>query len=278
MYGAELAIDSSARRREIDAVQRAAARVLLRSPAAPNIVTLGDLGWRPWSSLTLERGANLLCRLTCASPQRLAGRLFRFALAQPGSWSHDLSRLLDDLDIPPPSSAGLGPGCTARARAHYLRATVRRRLAAVDLQSWRQQAEGARDPDLQFYARCVHTPGLAHVHSWRTAPAHAASWCRLRSGCSALGGDRGRRHALGLSACRLCGSLGGSVEHVVVHCPALAPQRADWRRCVQSATGAAPPSSPPSAVLLALFSSEAHDAGLAAIHARFAFEIEQAAA
>jgi hypothetical protein len=226
--------------------------------------------------MALERAAGLLSRLHCAGPTRLAGRIFQFALTQPGSWSSATTAALEQRLIMPPSDFGLSPSCLHSARRRYA-CHVRRALSAQDFARWRQQTSQSNDIDIQRYRCCSDIPRLADVHSWRISPSSAAAWCRLRSGCLSLGGDRVSRHTSGSSICRLCGTGPGDVAHAVLVCPALANPRADWRSALSNILqpGAAVPASGPE-LLTSMFASQQPSPALAAVHAAFAAQISAA--
>ena len=204
--------------RTLDIAQRSIGRMLLRSSTAPNLVVLGDLAWRPWSSLATERAAGLFARLLCADPSRLVSRIAQYALHAPGSWT---SAVATQLGLQDAAAFGLVPGSARSVSNRFMQRVLRPRLINADLASWHASLQAASDSGLAVYRAVMNAPHLASVHGHRTSPAQAAAWSRLRSGSSCLGGHRARRHASGASCCSLCSHADGGTWHVLVSCRAL---------------------------------------------------------
>lgn len=231
-YGSELFCDLIPRCSAFSAVQRELGRYLLQSAHAPNAVVQGDLAWPSWDLLALERAACLLSRLQCASPDRLAARVFRFAVRVPGSWSHAVRSRLLDSGVPPPAVWGLDADMPANWRRTYMRSCVQPALRAFDVHRWQSAISQSADPALRSYSLLVPIPAVSSVHAWGIPIRFAAAWGRIRSGSSCLGAHRPARHARLSSSCLLCNAAHGDAIHCIVHCPALRAQRQLFWRVV----------------------------------------------
>ena len=272
LYGTELMCCTPARMRELDACQRRIGRFLLHSSAAPNCVVLGDLGWRPWSSLVLQRAIGLVCRLASAPAGSLSQQVFSVAVDLPNTWCHSIAAAAVHHHIPLPRECGIAAGSDHAVRGRYMRNEVGPRLAAGDLASWRMGIASAADPALQLYATIVRTPLIAPVHNLQILPHYAAAWARLRSGSSWLSAHRVSRHVRGDATCTLCGSGNGDVWHALTTCPAVAQARASWLAVV----GNRIPSTSREPMLQYFFAALHQPMYALAAHAAFAYAIETA--
>ena len=276
-YGSELLCGLPARMAALSSVQRELGRYLLQSPHAPNCVVQGDVGWQSWDILTLERAAGLLSRLQCAPTDRLAVRVYRYALRVPGSWCHTVQMQLVAAGIPLPSDWGLNPGAPPGLRSSYVRDCVRPALHRADVRRWRDALSMYADTALQLYRRCVPHPIVSDVHTWRVPIRSAMAWGRLRSGSSCLGADRPARHARASSSCVLCGAVRGDAAHCVVTCPVLSVPRDTWWRTVWPAfAGRAFPALSSEELLLFFFAQSPTHSNYGSACAAFAFAIERA--
>ena len=273
LYGSELVHLSAARVADLERLQREIGRFMLQSACAPNAVVQGDLGWRSWRFLAMERAASLLGRLASLPASRLASRVFGLARVTQGCWSHDSLQSLAALGIESPEAFGLSQGSPAAWRRRYVSEVVQPRLLAADVAHWRADMARYSDAALVTYAQSVPHARLSLVHSWGTPPHHAAAWGRLRSGSSSLGAQRVSRHVTGSVACRLCGGAIGDLRHCLLACPALSQARGVWQSRLAAALGLSSPYVFSADVSLQLFLSPS-SVRLASVHAAFAWEIE----
>ena len=271
LWGAELVAFSECRMRELDQWQRKLGRWLLRDHRAPSGVVLGDLGWRPWSSLALERAISLWCRLPRGSAYP-SSEVAAVSGSDTLGWSRTTSLALGYLEAPPP------PGDLARldsaARRRYVQRVVRPLLDARDAARWRQAMQRYQDPSLQRYAELVREPTLALPHAAGAPPHHASAWCRLRHGGSNLPTHHAGRHGASV-ACTLCSCAEGSTEHAILVCPALAAQREVWWQQVRRwAPWAMPSCASAEEVTRWFFLPEGCPADVVVFNAAFAYRIE----
>ena len=232
LFGWELGVGLQSHRLALDRLQRKLGRWLLRDHNAPNAVVLGDLHWRPWSHLLVERAVGLWCRLLQAPVERPSFKVLAASNAERRGWVFRLRTLLQELAIPEPFACGAGPGSPASARRAYIREVVRPRLLALADQAWRAQSLDLTDPGLMLYRRLVPRPRAPIVFTIATAPAAAAAWCRMRHHGSLLPAHRLGRHVVGCRDCVLCQTgAEGSWQHCLQDCPApeLRVLREQWR-------------------------------------------------
>ena len=273
LYGTELMQSLPGRMRELDALQRRIGRYLLRSNRAANGVVLGDLGWRPWSSMALQRAAGLLCRLSSANVDSLSHHVYACAAIAPGTWAADIGAVLAQRGVPLPNSFGITCGSPSSARARYMRTEVGPRLAAEDLAHWRLSLANASDAALQVYSSLVRQPAISLMHCWRVSSHGSAAWARIRGGSSCLPAERASRQALGCSTCTLCGSDEGNAVHMISSCPALAQARAVWLSTVGPAFSGLDSAA---SLMRCFFAVSPQPPYVLAAHAAFAVAIESA--
>ena len=94
------------------------------------------------------------------------------------TWCRFTLRRMQQLGVPAPEEAGIGPGSSRDLRRRYMRSDVARIPEAVDTASWRSCLAQSSDAALQVYADLVPRPMTASVHSWRVSPHGAAAWAR----------------------------------------------------------------------------------------------------
>ena len=259
--------------RELDLWQRRLGRWLLRDHSAPSAIVLGDLGWRPWSSLALERAMSLWCRVHHALACRPSSAILGASGATQSGWSRAVSVALDYLGLLPQEAIARTQGAPERRR--FLQRHIRPLLEARDADRWRVSLRHYRDPALLQHAQWVPEPMMAVSHTSSAPPSHASAWCRLRHGGSTLPGHRAGRHqSSGL--CTLCSDAPGTTAHAILQCPALARIRTCWWARVRTwAPGPEVAELQPDAGPQWLFSSLAPPE-VAAAHAWFAYQIEGA--
>lgn len=268
LWGMELAAFSPVRMRELDAWQRRIGRWLLRDFRAPDAVVLGDLGWRPWSSLAQERAAALWCRLQPPRPARPSAEVAAVSATLPTGWAQLVTQSLQAVGAPPPGPSVRAEGCPVRH--DYIHSRVRPRLAERDLHQWRARLAAYTDSGLRLYAALATVPAVPAVHRAPCPPRHASAWCRMRHGGSTLPSHRAARHR-GATTCPLCLLAAPDLAHAILHCPGLAAPRAQWR----ARTGhVAPARESDDSVQLRWFFAGDATAAVASANAAFAFCIE----
>ena len=258
MWGMELLAFSGPRMRELDAWQRRIGRWILRDFRAPDAVVLGDLGWRTWSSLALERAAALRSRLMRSDPHSVALDVARTSVQRPHGWMSLVDEALRSIGVRLPQSQVLPP---------VLRREIYPVIRHHDALAWRNRLSGYSDQGLQYYCASVNRRSLPAVHRL-CRPRAAAAWCRLRHGGSTLPGHRGTRHRSRIFACALCGDPAPTTAHALFHCQGTIAARQQWWQAVQHLAPAGP------AIVDWFFASNAAPHAARA-HASFALAVER---
>ena len=219
--------------RELDSWQRRIGRWLLRDHRAPDAVVLGDLGWRPWSSLAVERAISLCCRLSAQVSLRPSAIVGDVSRGSGRGWVQSVEGVMRAAGAVVPQSFYAWPR-TSLDRRSLLQSSIRPFLEQEDLAHWLQHLAFYTDEGLQFYGNSVPQPQLAPVHSSSCPPRCAAAWCRMRHGGSTIPSHRGTRHRRNSNACHLCNSADGSLGHALLQCPHLSDARLRWWQSVHS--------------------------------------------
>ncbi|CAE8683198.1 unnamed protein product, partial [Polarella glacialis] len=284
-FGAEFLDDSALW--ALDVRLRQWGKRLLQWPrGALGAAVLGDLGWAPFVSVTLDRAAGLMARLSAApfaaGRRQLTARIFQFARGIRRSWASQVTRMLVRHGVPLPCDWGVGPGVPTRLVKHW-----RSQAAAPLLQVATRQAyslEVSATPSLADYLLWQPIPILhPTVFNCAVAPEDVRAWSLARCGHHELSGGRSARHRGHFVVPCPCGFIEASLDHVLFLCPVSHAARARWYAhlarlglSVSSATDVA------AALRLIFCSADARNGFSAMVaHVRFvseAFELWRAAA
>ena len=232
-FGLEFCDTDSNAISSFDARLRRWGRRLLRWPAgAPGCAVLGELGWPDAEALLLRRSMSLLGRLRCldrGAGCSVAAEVFRYASHLPGSWAAWAYAYARASGVVDPSHVGVGFPAGSVPRSRWMRHHV---LPACEYGSARRFSQWASTFDsLTEYLLFQPRPRLCSlVHNARVPSEFAREWGLARCGHHPCSDGRSARH-LGLAVdtpCRLCRSPGGTLHHLLAHCPATAALRSQW--------------------------------------------------
>ena len=227
LYGSELFVSVPACLKKLDLLQRRLGRWILRDRFAPNVVVLGELGWRTWSSLAWERAFGLWARLCSAESWRPTNTLLVLSDSSPMGWVRTLREAATSWGIQPPQSPGFFAMDHA-ARERYIRGEVRPRILAKDFLAWRAALHSHTDPGITFWAAGKASKQLSAVHALEVFEPHAAAWVRISHGGGWLPGQRAFRFHTGSDTCPLCHIGPCDVWHSIAEC-SITGDLCTWR-------------------------------------------------